>query len=541
MGMQRGPCTRGILLSACLAFAATAHAACTGQQELTAKLRAQPTTENAIQLGSWFAGHKQFDCAVETFRGALKSDPNSAQLHYLEGLALVGSGQETAAIPAVQEAIRLQPEVIKPHLLLANLYERGGNPAAAEEQWKKALAIDPESAIALDEFSHALLARKDYVGVITLLEGAPRTEVFAIRMAEALTELGHLKDANAVLLEAMKLAPDSIPLANAESVVLIKQRSYLEATKLWKYMVARHPGNRAAELPYLRVLVLTEHNDLARPLGLKLLAQTPHDWEVLYLNGVVDYAVGDYAASKAHLEEAVSLVPDFFYSRYHLGVVLVALREWKEAKEHLEKAIALGDTDKKVHYELAMALHGLGESDRAAQELQQYQDYRQSEEANTEAASLTAQADTEFAAGNIKDAVEHYRQACDVSPKNAGYKFKLSIALNKAGDLEAERAQLEQAVKLDPQLAPAQKQLGYLLAKSGDEAGAVEHFQLAVHAAPRWVEAWINLAGALAVEEHFPEARDAAATALRLDPANEQARRLNDQLAIDPAASQSQP
>jgi len=188
-----------------------------------------------------------------------------------------------------------------------------------------------------------------------------------------------------------------------------------------------------------------------------------------------------------------------------------------------------------------MALHGLGESDRAAQELQQYQDYRQSEEANTEAASLTAQADTEFAAGNIKDAVEHYRQACDVSPKNAGYKFKLSIALNKAGDLEAERAQLEQAVKLDPQLAPAQKQLGYLLAKSGDEAGAVEHFQLAVHAAPRWVEAWINLAGALAVEEHFPEARDAAATALRLDPANEQARRLNDQLAIDPAASQSQP
>ena len=96
-------------------------------------------------------------------------------------------------------------------------------------------------------------------------------------------------------------------------------------------------------------------------------------------------------------------------------------------------------------------------------------------------------------------------------------------------------------MKLDPQLAPAQRQLGYLLARSGDAAGAVEHFQLAVHAAPRWVEAWINLAGALATEEHFPEARDAAATALRLDPANEQARRLSDRLASDPAAQQAQP
>jgi tetratricopeptide (TPR) repeat protein len=90
----------------------------------------------------------------------------------------------------------------------------------------------------------------------------------------------------------------------------------------------------------------------------------------------VDHAVGDdVKASKAHLEEAVAQVPDFFYSRYHLGVVLVGLlHEWKEARENLEKAIALGDTDPKVHYELAMALHALGENDRATEELKQYQE-----------------------------------------------------------------------------------------------------------------------------------------------------------------------
>jgi len=45
----------------------------------------------------------------------------------------------------------------------------------------------------------------------------------------------------------------------------------------------------------------------------------------------------------------------------------------------------------------------------------------------------------------------------------------------------------------------------------------------------------------LAENAQFTEARQAAATALRLDPANTQARELSDQLARDPAAQQAQP
>jgi len=541
MGILRGPVICWILLAVGTGLAAQTNAACAGPQQLTANLRAHPTENNAIQLGNWFAGHKQFDCAADTFRGALRTHPESAQLNYLGALALVNAGHSGSAVLLLQNSIRLDPEVDKPHLLLANLYVRTGQPALAEEQWKQVLAIDPKNEIALEDLSSALLARKDYAGVIGVLQNAPRTEALAIRLAQALTALNYLDGANTVLLEAMKLSPDSLPLANAESVVLVKQRSYPEAVKLWEYMSAHHPGDRAAEIPYLRVLVLTEHNDLARPLGLKLLAQTPHDPEVLYLNGVVDHAVGDDAASKAHLEEAVAQVPDFYYSRYHLGVVLVALHEWKEARENLEKAIALGDTEPKAHYELAMALRGLGESEQATKELKQFQDLKKAEDDALEAASRAAQADGELTEGKVQEAIAHYREACDAEPGKASYKFKLSLALHKAGDLEGERAQLEQTVKLDPGLAAAQRELGYLLARAGDADGAVEHFKMAVNAAPAWVEAWINLAAELAVGAHFPEAREAVAMALRLDPDNAQAKRLNDQLARDPNAQQAPP
>jgi tetratricopeptide (TPR) repeat protein len=541
MGFRLGPGTKGILLAAFMGSGGVAGATCTGPQAMVAKLHAQPTSENAVALGNWFAAHNQFECAVETFRGALKADPQSAQLHYLEGLALAGSGQPAAAIPPLQDAIRLQPDVIKPHLFLATIYQQSGRATEADTQWRQALAIDPHSEIALEGLSSDLLARKDYIGVIGLLQHAPRTEPLALHLAEALEALNYLDGANDVILEATKLSPNSLPLANAESVVLIKKRSYLEAVKLLKYTLDHHPGNRLAELQYLRILVMTQHNDLARPLGLKLLAETPHDSEILYLNGVVDHAVGDDVKAKAHLEEAVAQVPDFFYSRYHLGVVLVGLREWKEARENLEKAIALGDTDPKVHYELAMALHALGENDRATEELKQYQDLKKAEADKLEAASRAAQADGELSAGNLQEAIAHYREACNIMPGDGSFKYRLAMALHKANDLDGERAQLEEAVKLDPQLAGAQKELGYLLARNGDAAGAVEHFQMAVHAAPGWTDAWINLAAELAVEAHFHEARDAVAMALRLDPGNTQAQTLSDQLARDPNAQLSPP
>src|SRR5258708_37997421 len=110
MGILRGPATNGLLLAACLGLAGTAHAACNGPQALVAQLRAHPTTDNAVKLGSWYATHQQFDCAAETLRAALKTDPKSAQLHYLVGLALIEGKHADDAIVELQKSIQLAPD-----------------------------------------------------------------------------------------------------------------------------------------------------------------------------------------------------------------------------------------------------------------------------------------------------------------------------------------------------------------------------------------------------------------------------------------------
>lgn len=524
-----------------LTCAAKANAVCTGPQELTAKLHAHPTTQNAVALGNWFAAHKQFPCALETFRAALKSDPKSAELHYLTGLALLSTGKPGEAVPEIQQAAQLQPGVLKPHLLLGILYDQANQHDRAEDEWKAALKIDPRSEPALEGLSLDLLAQQDYIGVISLLRDAPRTEKLAINLAKALGDLNYLDEAKAVLGEALKASPNSVPLASAMTVVLVKQIRYQEAIDLLQNTYQANPGNQQAELELFRLLVLTNHINLARPMGPKLLAERPHDPEVLYLNGIVERIVGDYPLAKAHLEEAVSLEGDFFNSRYNLGMVLVFLKEWKEAADQLQKAIDLGATEPQVHFELAKALRGLGEEDKALAEMQKYQALKKDEEAKLEAASAAAQGDTELAASKLQEAIKHYRDAVAGEPSNPGYQYKLALALRQDGDTAGERAALEETIRLNPAHAGAQRELGYLLAHTGDSAGAIEHFRLAVKAAPAWTEAWINLAGELAESGQFADARAAAATALRLDPNNSDAKELNDQLARDPNAQQNNP
>jgi tetratricopeptide (TPR) repeat protein len=529
------------LLAIGLCSFAVAHAQCKLPPQLDAKLRAHPTIDTAIDAGSWFGSHQQFDCAVDIFRVALKADPKSAQLYYLEGLALVGGKHPDQAIEAVKQSTQLDPKVIKPHLLLADLYRQAGHAEEAEEQWKQALGIDPHSEAALEGLSNALLDRKDYISVIGLLQHAPRTEPLALALSKALGLLNYYEAAGDVLNEAIRLNPKSAALANAESVVLVKQHKYEDAIKLLQNAAQQHPGDQQIEIQLLRVMVLTDHINLARPIAPKLLALHPHDAEVLYLNGFVEHAMGNDTQAKAHLEEAVERDPDFFSYHYKLGMVLVTLHENQEAKEQLEKAVALGDTEPNVHYQLALALRGLGDKEHATEEVSLYQKLKQAEDDASAAALKVKQADGELDEGKVQDAIVLYRDICEAMPENANYKFKLAIALHRAGDTEGERAQLEAAIKLDPQIAGAQKQLGYLLARSGDAAGAVEHFKLAVQDAPAWTDAWISLSAEFAVLRDFDDARKAAAMALRLDPANDQARKLSERLASDPAAQQSQP
>ncbi len=248
---KRGILVATLLVLADAAFAAPAASpakpACAGPQQLVAILATHPTTENAVLLGSWYASHNKFSCAVDTFQAALKREPSSAQLHYLTGLALFGGGHEPEAIAQIQQATRLDPTVIKPHLVLAELLDRAGKNADGEEQWKQALAIDAASAPALEGLSTDLLLSKNYAAVIKLLDPAPRTEPLAMNLARAYGLIDSQEQAKQALADGLKVTPKSLPLARALAAALVRQHRFEDAIKLLNQALVDHPNDPDAE------------------------------------------------------------------------------------------------------------------------------------------------------------------------------------------------------------------------------------------------------------------------------------------------------
>jgi tetratricopeptide (TPR) repeat protein len=478
----------------------------------------------------WFGDHQQYVCAVDAFRSALKFEPGSAHLHYLVGLSLYSGGHPDQAVSALQQSVQLVPDAIKPHLILGATLAQLHRNTEAKAEWEAALKIDPHSPEAIDFLSKLLVAEGDYGSTIALLRSTPLDENLTLRLSYAYDKAGMLDKAAAVLNHALESKPSSLALAGALETVLVKQSLFQDAIKVAAKAARLHPGNLDAERPYFRLMVLNDDYALAAPLGRKLLIRAPHDFDVLYLNGVVERASGQFPAARKHLAEAVALDPKYYNARFNYGVVLAELKDARGAKEQLEKALELGATEPEVHFKLASVLRTLGETEQAQEQLKLYQQEQKARADRTLAASKAAQADKELATGDPKLAVALYREAVEATPNNPLFTFKLALALDRTGSIDEERTLLERAIQVDPSFALAQNQLGYLASQSGDSSAAEEHFRQAVQAAPGYVQAWVSLAATLGMESRFPEAQKALASALQLDPQNAEALRLRKDL-----------
>jgi tetratricopeptide (TPR) repeat protein len=503
---------------------------CDGPAALETKAHAHPDAAVYTDLGMWFGDRQEYGCAIDAFRAALKFEPESARLNYLVGLSLFSSGHPDQAVASLQESIRIVPDNLKARLILGATLAQLHRNDEAKTQWAAALKIDPHSMEALDFLSKMLVAEGDYGGTIALLRSASLDENLALRLAFAYEKMGNLEGARDVLKAALLKKPASLALADALETILVKLSLFQDAIRQAAKSAQLHPGNLEAERNYFRLMVLNDDYALAAPLGRKLLLKAPHDFEVLYLNGVMERAGGQFPAARKHLQEAVALDPKHYNARYNLGVVLAELKDNAGAKEQLEKALELGATEPQIRFKLASVLRALGETTEAKEQLKLYQQELQDQNNRTLAASKAAQGDKEMATGDPQKAVAFYREAVGATPNNALLTFKLALALDRTGAVEEERALLEKTVEANPRFALAQNQLGYLASRGGDSAAAEEHFRQAVQAAPGYVQAWVSLAATLGMESRFPEAQQALASALQLDPQNAQALQLRKDL-----------
>lgn len=511
---------------------------CAPPPPLAIQLRSAPTADAFAQLGQWFARHNQPACAADAWRRAVALDPHSAPDAYALGLSLDSAGKPQQAIAPLHQSLQFDPQLIDAHLLLATILQQAGDRAAAEVQWRAALALDPHASLAIENLSRDLLADGNYASVIEwlspLASARQLTVRAAIHLSVAYVKSGLLDDAASLLHETLVAHPGSVPVVEAFAAVRVLQSRVDPAAKMLSAAAIKHPGDLQLHILLLRALAL-ERNPAAGPLAKRLLAAHPHQWEVLYLAGLLQQQAGNSAAARLRYQESLVRNAGYPDAHFQLGVVLESLGENDSAAQQLRQAIALGYRSPKVYYELGRALHALGESAEAHSQFQLYQQAQQAESNETLAAAKSGLGDQASAAGSYQQAAADYHQALDLDPREPLLAYKLAMALEKTGDRAGERAALEQAVHSDPRMAAAQNQLGYLDSVADSTNSAIHRFQLAVQSDPGYTKAWMNLAAELCLESRWREARAALAHVLELDPPSPPAHALLQRLnEIDP-------
>jgi tetratricopeptide (TPR) repeat protein len=385
--------------------------------------------------------------------------------------------------------------------------------------------------MAMDGIAKILIEAGDNETVIAQLTETELDENLTLDLATAYRNTGQFNDAARVLKEGMKTDPSSTALASLLVSTDVKLSLFEEATKVAEQLARGNPRDIEAQRVYLSVLVFNAENQAAVPLARKLLAQAPHDADFLYLNGVLERTAGDFTAARKHLEEAAKLDPNRYSTHYNLGYTLEQLQDNADAKEQLQKAIELDSTEAESYFELAKVLRKLGETDAAQQQLVLYQKQLKDKSDHTIAAQKSTQAAEAARAGDKQKAAVLYQEAIAALPDNAGLHYQLAQVLSDLNDIEGERTALEQAVKIDPNFALAQFQLGILNTRNGDTGGAEQQFRLAINASPGYVQAWIALAATLATESQIPDALQAVDSALKIAPDNSEALELRKKLA----------
>jgi tetratricopeptide (TPR) repeat protein len=462
-----------------------------------------PTAGAYNTLGVLFAQTDRLDCAVPAFQDALKLENQNWEAHYNLALALLKTGDRTGAKRELQAAVQYKPDSVSSHFALGSLWQSENKLDEAGEEFKTALTIDPKFVLASLKLSQVLTSQNKLAAAIACLEDALRQspaadqeEALQASLGLAYAESGDPKKGLEILSSLVSTQPNSADAHFSLGLLYGKSSQPADqdaALAQYKEALRLDPGMEPSRLALGRLL-LSRGNCSDSILALQAYTKhKPRDPEGLHAQGLAYGCLGRANDGIESLKKAEHLDPNNAGVHYDLGVMLAEASRTADAIQELKTAARMDPKDPKAHQQLALLFKKTGNKESERAEEAKFKALSGQQEGNAAAGKLNAEANQYLLAGNASAAVKSYRRALELNPKDAKLHYNLSLALDRAGDPEAERKQLEQAIELDPNLAVAHNQLGLLALQQGQVAAAEQSFKKALSIDPKYAEAQSNL------------------------------------------------
>ena len=297
-------------------------------EEYKLAINADPTSsELAIGLAELYFRAGRIGEAVQTSKELIKRDDNNIDAHKLLGRIYLRSlgqnsdqgsnGQPSPSSQVLDQAIAeftkivsLEPKNLENRLLLGQLYTVKHDKAKAEEQFKAAQDIEPDSEDVVLNLARLFAESGDLKRSVETLEAVPvndRTSKEEFALGAAYEQLKDSKKAIAAYQRAVDMEPENLDAAHALAQALLNDNQFDEALKQFKQLADADPEDTAS---------LDRISEIERRQGKytealatirKARAKDPNSLEAGYNEGLLLDVLGRYDEAVTTYQKMVEL------------------------------------------------------------------------------------------------------------------------------------------------------------------------------------------------------------------------------------------
>ncbi len=461
---------------------------------------AEPTAKSYSDLGSKLSQAGRDACAIPLVESALSLDPELPEAHYGLAAALIRTHHAEQALPHLQFLLKRDPRSFEAHNAMGSALQDLGKQDAAEHEFRTALEINPHSITAAFNLAKLLGSEKKFTAEEYFLQGALKSnpdeklmEPLQLSLAGAFEGNGETDRAIEVLQSLLRSHPSS-PAGHGDLATLYaKHFRFHEAKPEYERVLDLDPANDAARLSLAKVLVELGDGRSASHQVQQYILRAPKDYDGQFVLGQIYKMQGDYEDAAVAFRHAADLNAGIYEVHYDLGVVLAHLGRLDEAIQELDRAKKLNPLAAEPPYQLSLIYRKTHDTLREHEEAAAFQEAKSRAQKSVDASHPISQGNEFLAHGDYVNAAQAYREALTLQPESAKLHYNLALALDGMGKIEEETRELQKAISLDPNYPDAHNRLGTLALKANKLADAEREFRAAWELNPRYAEAENNL------------------------------------------------
>jgi tetratricopeptide (TPR) repeat protein len=376
---------------------------------------------------------------------------------------------DTESLIALGEIwIEEEPDSLEPHRVLSYQLMEVGRFIEAVDQMSAVLTLG---------------GRIDFSTIATRTESlnAPQRSALIDRLSELRTEypesrslhysLIQLLEQNQQANEAMEqldsyraeYGPSArSTLIEAQLLLLLEEPD--DALATLRQGILDYPEHELMRFNYARVLVQTENLEEARRQFTELSDMAPDDFETLYSLALLDLELGDIASAKNLLTRVLAAGYRNNDAHFYMGYIYEQEGNAAEAIGHYQQVRT--DANNFVSAQ-RQAIRLMVQSNREA-DAHNWVLQVSNGNPRLQALLTTIEADTLASGGQTELALSVLSNAIEKFPSDTDLLFARAMIHERKGDMDAQEADLQKVIELEPRNSRALNHLGYTLLVSSE-------------------------------------------------------------------------